>query len=112
MFNLLPNLNIEEFTQSFAVKTNDQLLVVYMASLIRSVVALDNLISNKLAISEAEKESEKRKEEQKNKKAEGDDSKAGEKGKEGKGGGNKDKENGVKSSSGKKDISKGTSNKK
>ncbi len=49
IFNLLPNLNMEEFSQSFAVKTNDQLLVVYMASLIRSVIALDNLISNKLA---------------------------------------------------------------
>ena len=48
VFNLLPNLNVEEFTRSFAVKTNDQLLVVYVASLIRSVIALDNLIGRAL----------------------------------------------------------------
>jgi 26S proteasome regulatory subunit N8 len=84
VFNLLPNLSIEEFSRSFAVKTNDQLLVVYIASLIRSVIALDNLIGNKLSISEAErKEVEKKKEDlQKSKKAEGEESSKG-KGKEG-----------------------------
>ena len=113
VFNLLPNLNIEEFTQSFAVKTNDQLLVMDMASLIRSVIALDNLISNKLAISEAEKEGEKRKEDQA-KKEDGEDGKGGEKGKEGDGKGNdKDKGDGSEksSSSTKKDSGKGTSKK-
>ena len=71
IFNLLPNLNLEEFTRSFAVKTNDQLLVVYVASLIRSVIALHNLIGNKAANREAErqeKEGEKKKEELKAKK--------------------------------------------
>lgn len=71
IFNLLPNLNLEEFTRSFAVKTNDQLLVVYVASLIRSVIALHNLIGNKMANREAErqeKEGEKKKEELKAKK--------------------------------------------
>lgn len=81
VFNLLPNLGIEEFSRSFAVKTNDQLLVVYLASLIRSVIALDNLIGNKLSISEAEKkERTEKKEDQKSKKTEGEDSKG--KGKE------------------------------
>ena len=112
VFNLLPNLNIEEFTQSFAVKTNDQLLMVYIASLIRSVIALDNLISNKLVISEAEKEGEKRKEDHKSKKTEGDDSKGGDKGKEGDGkGGDKEKEGSGDTSLGKKNSSKGTSKK-
>lgn len=84
VFNLLPNLSIEEFSRSFAVKTNDQLLVVYVASLIRSVIALDNLIGNKVSISEAEKKDmEKKKEEQKSKKSEGEDTKG--KGKEGEG---------------------------
>jgi 26S proteasome regulatory subunit N8 len=71
IFNLLPNLNLEEFTKSFAVKTNDQLLIVYVASLIRSVIALHNLIGNKVANREAEKlekEGEKKKEELKAKK--------------------------------------------
>ena len=71
IFNLLPNLNLEEFTKSFAVKTNDQLLIVYVASLIRSVIALHNLIGNKVANREAEKlekEGERKKEELKAKK--------------------------------------------
>ena len=37
------------------MKTNDQLLVVYLASLIRSVLALHNLIGNKVSNSEAER---------------------------------------------------------
>ena len=56
IFNLLPNLKLEQFTVSFAVKTNDQMLVIYVASLIRSVIALHNLISNKIANREAEKQ--------------------------------------------------------
>lgn len=56
IFNLLPNLKLEQFTTSFAVKTNDQMLVIYLASLIRSVIALHNLISNKIANREAEKQ--------------------------------------------------------
>ena len=55
IFNLLPNLHLEEFTTAFAVKTNDQLLLVYLASLIRSVLALHNLIGNKVSNREAEK---------------------------------------------------------
>jgi len=111
VFNLLPNLGIAEFTQSFAVKTNDQLLVVYLASLIRSVIALDNLISNKVAISDAEKEGDKRKEEQKQSK------KAAEAAEDGKGGGGKegegkDKDKGADGkSSSKKDSGKGTAKK-
>jgi hypothetical protein len=37
------------------VKTNDQILVVYVAFLIRSVIALHRLIGNKLTIWDAEK---------------------------------------------------------
>ena len=48
-FNLLPNLNLEDY-----VKTNDMMLVVYLSSLIRSVVALHDLINNKRAMKEAE----------------------------------------------------------
>ena len=50
-------------TRSFAVKTNNQF---YVASLIRSAIALHNLIRNKMANREAErqeKEGEKKKEE-------------------------------------------------
>ncbi|XP_038070269.1 26S proteasome non-ATPase regulatory subunit 7-like [Patiria miniata] len=48
IFNLLPDVNLMEFVRSFVVTTNDQMLVIYLASLIRSVIALHNLISNKV----------------------------------------------------------------
>jgi len=48
VFNLLPNLKVEELVRSFAVHTNDALLAVYLSSLIRSVIALHNLINNQL----------------------------------------------------------------
>ena len=56
IFNLLPNLNVDEFSKAFVVKTNDQLLVVYLASLIRAVIALHELIQNKVANREAERQ--------------------------------------------------------
>ena len=49
VFNLVPNLRVEELVKAFAVTTNDQMLVVYMAALVRSVVSLHSLISNKIA---------------------------------------------------------------
>ncbi|KAI3371417.1 hypothetical protein L3Q82_024013 [Scortum barcoo] len=54
VFNLLPDVNLLEFTKAFYLKTNDQMLVVYLASLIRSVVALHNLINNKISNRDAE----------------------------------------------------------
>ena len=46
-FNLMPNLNVEEVDKAFAVKTNDMMMAMYLASLVRSVIALHNLINNK-----------------------------------------------------------------
>merc|ERR1711974_564364 len=54
IFNLLPNLDVEELVKSFAVKTNDLGVVIYIASLIRSVIALHNLINNKIKNREEE----------------------------------------------------------
>lgn len=48
IFNLLPNLNMETLIKSFFVKTNDMHLVVYLSTLIRSIIALHNLLNNKL----------------------------------------------------------------
>lgn len=58
IFNLLPNLNVEEFIKSITVKTNDQMVVIYLASVVRSVIALHNLINNKLQNKDLEKEKE------------------------------------------------------
>jgi len=54
VFNLLPNLNVEELVKAFAVKTNDMMLAIYLSSVIRSTVALHNLINNKLHNKEKE----------------------------------------------------------
>merc|ERR1711963_91254 len=67
IFNLLPDVTNPCFVKSLQVNTNDQMLVMYIASLIRSVIALHNLINNKLANKEAEKK-EGKKEEVKEKK--------------------------------------------
>ncbi|KAI0729889.1 Mov34-domain-containing protein [Fomitopsis betulina] len=57
--NLLPNLNDPEATQSFATSTNDQLLVVYLSSLLRAVIALHALVDNKATIGRVEYEETK-----------------------------------------------------
>jgi len=74
IFNLLPDVTNPSFVRSLQVNTNDQMLVMYIASVIRSVIALHNLINNKLANKEAEKK-EGKKEEVKDKKEEKSDSK-------------------------------------
>lgn len=47
ILSLLPNLNMEDMVASFAMETNDMMMAVYLASLVRSVVALHSLIDNK-----------------------------------------------------------------
>jgi len=61
IFNLLPDINLREFVRSMYIKTNDQMLVVYIASLIRSIIALHNLINNKIQNRDAEKNEGKEK---------------------------------------------------
>lgn len=55
MFNLSPNLKVEELVKAFSVNTNDNMLVIYLSSLIRSIIALHNLINNKAMNIEAER---------------------------------------------------------
>ncbi len=55
MFNLSPNLKVEELVKAFASNTNDSMLVIYLSSLIRSIIALHNLINNKMMNIEAER---------------------------------------------------------
>jgi 26S proteasome regulatory subunit N8 len=55
MFNLLPDIHLTDTVKSFAVKTNDELLVIYLSSMIRSVIALHNLIENKGMLRDEEK---------------------------------------------------------
>ncbi|XP_041375285.1 26S proteasome non-ATPase regulatory subunit 7-like [Gigantopelta aegis] len=67
VFNLLPDVNLQEFVKAMYVKTNDQMLVVYVASLIRSIIALHNLINNKVQNRDAEKNEGKDSKEKKEK---------------------------------------------
>lgn len=49
IFNLLPNMSVEALSKSLAVKSNDMMQVIYLSSLIRSILALHKLIDNKEA---------------------------------------------------------------
>lgn len=54
ILNLLPDVAQEEFTDTMYVRTNDQMMVVYLASLVRSIIALHDLINNKITNRDAE----------------------------------------------------------
>lgn len=60
--NLLPDLNDAAITQSFSSTTNDELLVVYLSSLMRAVIALHALVDNKASIGRTELEEPEKKE--------------------------------------------------
>ena len=70
MFNLLPNLKVDATVRNFSVKTNDYMHVVYVSGLIRAVIALHNLINNKIATKDTEADNAKREEEYRRKKEE------------------------------------------
>lgn len=60
IFNLLPDTLAEGLVKSQTVTTNDQLMVVYLSSLVRAIISLDHLIGNKLENREAEKPAAKK----------------------------------------------------
>lgn len=45
----MPNVTNPEHIHATNVQTNDQLLAIYMGSLVRAVIALHNLINNKVS---------------------------------------------------------------
>jgi 26S proteasome regulatory subunit N8 len=53
---LLPNLQLEEMIKSFSVKSNDYMYVLYVCSMIKSVISLHNLINNKIHNKETEQD--------------------------------------------------------
>lgn len=54
--NLLPDLSDADTTKSFVTSMNDQLLVVYLSSLLHAVIVLHGLVDNKVTIGRAEME--------------------------------------------------------
>lgn len=55
MFNLLPDVRMQDMVRSLNMTSNDQMLVIYVASVMRAVLALHDLINNKLANRESER---------------------------------------------------------
>jgi 26S proteasome regulatory subunit N8 len=86
MFNLLPNLNVDALARAFVEKSNDMHLVIYISSIVRSVVALHDLVQNKIKLKGVEGfEAEKDKKEKKKDGADaGEESKDGKSANEGK----------------------------
>lgn len=79
MFNLLPNLSTptkgkgeSELSYALSVKTNDQLMAIYLSSLIRAITAFHDLIENKI-------QNRQQAEEKEAAKKEGEEAKDGEK---------------------------------
>lgn len=60
---MLPNLQIDEMIKSFSVKTNDYMYILYVSSLIKSVISLHSLINNKIHNKELEEEITKKEKE-------------------------------------------------
>lgn len=55
VFNLLPGLNMPDLVTGFHTKTNDMMLVLYVSALIRSIIALHDLVDNKIMLKVTEK---------------------------------------------------------
>ena len=88
VFNLLPNLSnptatpqlrngenpthIEntDLARAMSVKTNDQLMTIYLSSLIRAITAFHDLIENKIQNRQQQEEKDNKKEESKDDKKE------------------------------------------
>ncbi|KID76618.1 26S proteasome regulatory subunit rpn-8 [Metarhizium brunneum] len=72
VFNLLPNLSSPEvdgesrggeLAYAMSIKTNDQLMAIYLSSLIRAITAFHDLIENKIQNRQQQDEKEAKKEE-------------------------------------------------
>jgi len=77
ILNLLPNLNTEEMVRSILIKTNDMQLAIYLSALIRSVIALHDLINNRIRFGETDIEEEKKEDTERQKSTDGGKDKSG-----------------------------------
>ena len=94
VFNLLPNLSTPEgdsksgggeLAHAMSIKTNDQLMTIYLSSLIRAITAFHDLIENKIQNRQQQEDKETKKDDDKDEKKENGvngDAKEGDKEKE------------------------------
>jgi len=83
IFNLLPDQDSDDLVRSFAMETNDMMLALYLGSMLRSTVALHNLINNKIRNKKGKEDKkddkDKKKDKDKDSKDDKDDKKGDEK---------------------------------
>ncbi|KAJ1821215.1 proteasome regulatory particle subunit, partial [Coemansia sp. RSA 2599] len=65
IFNLLPNLTIPDDASAFTVQTNDQYALIYVSAMARTIIALHDLINNKIENREAERKADEKENETK-----------------------------------------------
>lgn len=56
ILSLCPDLKDKDIEKSIAITNNDNMLTIYLSSLVRSILAIDNLIENKLQNKELQNE--------------------------------------------------------
>jgi len=54
IFNLLPNLNVERLVRALYAQTNDFYQAIYIAALVRCIIALHDLVKNKIQFGDDE----------------------------------------------------------
>merc|ERR1719174_3054945 len=84
IFNLLPDQDSDDLVKSFATETNDMMLALYLGSMLRSTLALHNLINNKIQNKKAKEGGKDKDKDKKDKDKDKKDKKDGEKDGEGK----------------------------
>ena len=74
IFNLLPNLKIEELVRGVSEKSNNMYLLAMVSTVIRATIALHSLINNKINNLEIEREKEAAEKKKEGKVKEGEES--------------------------------------
>ncbi|KAJ2160117.1 proteasome regulatory particle subunit [Coemansia sp. RSA 552] len=60
IFNLLPNLAIPDDAPAFVVQSNDEYALIYVSAMARAIIALHDLINNKIENRQAELETDQK----------------------------------------------------
>merc|ERR1719408_918683 len=77
IFNLLPDQDSDDLVKSFALETYDMMLALYLGSMLRSTVALHNLINNKIRNKKGKEDDPKKKKDKDKDKKDDKDKKEG-----------------------------------